>query len=139
MFGSIKDFKFKTLEFLPPMSRLINEDVARFLNLTRLPWRLTLGQAAAVLGVGDHDVPTLIRAGLLRPLGRPEANAPKFFSSKIIDELARDPEAMDQMVRAISKGWRVKNKRERNSDRPSDATIVRRGAMEASDEESDKL
>jgi hypothetical protein len=96
------------------VSNLINDDVAKFLSLPRLPGRLNLQQTAALLGIADHDVATLVRAGLLKPLGKPEPKAPKFFAAVVVESMARDPDAMEKAVRAISRGWQRKNERQRN-------------------------
>jgi hypothetical protein len=33
------------------------------------------------MGFTPHDIPTLVRAGLLKPLGRPTPNAVKYFAA----------------------------------------------------------
>jgi len=91
------------------MSNLISNEIAQFLNLRRLPARLTLAQTAVILGIGEHDVTCLIKAKVLRPLGNPESNAPKFFAGRHVEELAHDCEKMDKVVKVISKHWREKN------------------------------
>ena len=45
------------------------------LGLLRLPARLEVDQAAAVLGFRPYEIPILIRGNLLRPLGRPTATS----------------------------------------------------------------
>jgi hypothetical protein len=103
------------------MSALISDDAAKFLSLPRLPGRLTLIQAAVLLGVGEHDVATIVRAGLLKPLGKPEQKAPKFFAAADVATMAGDPVVMDRIVKAITKGWQRKNERQRNNLRPGAA------------------
>jgi hypothetical protein len=105
-------------------SPCMNDDAFRFLSLPRLPGRLTIAQTATLLGVANHDIAVLIRSGLLRPLGRPEPNAPKFFSSKVVEGLANDPDAMDKVTKAIAKGWRIKNERQRELGHHTEAEVT---------------
>ncbi len=54
------------------------EDQQRFLNiLGQLPARLTAEQTAWVLNCQAHDVPVLVAARLLKPLGTPQPNSVK--------------------------------------------------------------
>ena len=84
-------------------------DKTAVLNLVRLPARLDTQQAALILGFNDHDVPVLIRARLLKTLGSPAPNAPKYFASCEIEKLASDPDWLNRATKAISSRWREKN------------------------------
>ena len=84
------------------------------LQSLRLPGRLDEEQAAELLGFKRHDIPVLIRAKLLKVLGRPNANAPKYFSSLVVEKCAQDPERLDKMTRAVSSNWQRKNLRRGN-------------------------
>ena len=54
----------------------------QFLRLLgQLPARLTAEQAAWVLNCQSHDVPILVAARLLKPLGNPPPNSVKFFAT----------------------------------------------------------
>jgi hypothetical protein len=79
------------------------------LNLRRLPAMLNMQQAAVILGVGEHDMPALIRAGLLEPLGDPQANAVKYFAGIQVLEMAGDPAYLGKMRNAIYEYWQGKN------------------------------
>lgn len=69
----------------------MREDCQQFLSLVGLPpARLTVEQAAWVLGCQAHDVPVLVAAKLLRPLGNPPPNGIKFFATAELLELAKD-------------------------------------------------
>ena len=48
-----------------------------------MPARLTAEQTAWVLNCGSHDIPPLIAARLLKPLGNPPANGIKFSPRRI--------------------------------------------------------
>jgi len=79
----------------------------------RLLGRLTAKQTAAVLGFEPHDIPFLIRGKLLKPLGNPALNAPKFFCAREIVEYANDPAWLDKATRIVSRNWKERNERRR--------------------------
>ena len=79
------------------------------LNLARLPARLSVQQTSTVLGFSDTDIQILHRTKLLKPLGNPAHNAPKFFAACEISKLASDQEWLSKATRAISSYWQKKN------------------------------
>lgn len=79
------------------------------LNVLRLPGRLDGRQAASVLGFQPHDIPVLMAAKLLQPLGKPVPNAPKYFAGCVIEELRCNPEWLDRATRALTRYWQDKN------------------------------
>jgi hypothetical protein len=81
------------------------------LNLYRLPARLDARQTASILGFQAHDIPVLVTAKLLEPLGKPVPNAPKYFAACVLEELRCNPDWLDRASRAVSRYWRVKNGR----------------------------
>jgi hypothetical protein len=81
------------------------------LTCVRLPARLDVQQTAQLLGFMEHDIPVLIRARLLRPLGNPEPNAHKYFSGAEIEALVRDRNWLDRATKAVSQNWKEKNNR----------------------------
>jgi len=69
----------------------MRDDQHRFLTLLgQLPARLTVEQAAWVLNCQPHDVPVLVAARLLKPLGNPPPNGIKFFAASEVLELTKD-------------------------------------------------
>ena len=90
----------------------VKDDQHRFLALLgQPPARLTVEQAAWVLNCQLHDIPVLIAARLLRPLGNPPPNAVKFFATAEVVELSRDREWLAKVTKAVSQHWRQKNAR----------------------------
>ena len=85
----------------------MNEKSALF--LPRLPARLDVNQAAELLGFLPHEMPFLLKAGLLKPLGKPASNGHKFFSSEEISVLSQDREWLDKATRAVARHWKEKN------------------------------
>jgi hypothetical protein len=83
----------------------------QFLALVgRVPARLDVEQIAWLLNCQPHDVPVLVRARLLKPLGNPPANARKLFAADEVLELCRDKAWLGKVSNAISAGWRQKNR-----------------------------
>jgi hypothetical protein len=52
--------------------------------------RIRPEEAARFIGCQEHDIPILVRAGLLKPLGPVPANAVKYFSKRKVLELCED-------------------------------------------------
>ena len=91
----------------------MNEKSALF--LPRLPARLDVNQASEILGFLPHEIPVLLKAGLLKPLGKPAPNGHKFFSAVEISSLSENREWLDKATRAVAKHWKDRNS---NSSQP---------------------
>jgi len=76
-----------------------------------LPARLLAGQVAKLLNCSTEDVAILVSAGKLRPLGSPNPNAVKFFSSIELITLLADREWLDDVTKTIGQFWKRKNAR----------------------------
>src|SRR5438067_2871214 len=79
------------------------------LNCQRLPARLNASEAALLLGFQDHDIAPLVAAKLLVPLGKPAANAPKYFAAVEIVDRAANSEWLSSATKIIAKYWLAKN------------------------------
>jgi len=95
------------------------------LNCRRLPARLNAEQCAAVIGVQVHDIPTLVRRGLLHPLGQVTANAVKYFSSAEIQELSKNRRWLDKVTKALRRPTQVTKAGAPNSKWPGPAQALR--------------
>jgi hypothetical protein len=73
------------------------------LSMLRLPARLNAEQTAQVLGFQPHDIPVLVKAGLLKPLGGGPRNCVKFFAAVQIEEYSQDTKWLDRATREISR------------------------------------
>lgn len=73
--------------------------------------RVDTSQAAGLLGFQAFDIPILIRARLLKPLGNPAPNAPRYFARVEIERLAADPAWLDRATKACTQHWKNKNSR----------------------------
>jgi hypothetical protein len=81
------------------------------LNLAHWPARLTSEEAGWALGFASHDVPILVKAHLLKPLGSPAANAPKYFSAVYVEGLTKYTVWLSKATNAVSKHWKSKNEK----------------------------
>jgi hypothetical protein len=83
--------------------------------LGRLPVRLTAEQAAWVLNCQAHDIPALVAARLLKPLGNPPQNGTKFFATGDLLEASKDSHWLARMSAIIYQHWRKKNARTKDT------------------------
>jgi len=97
------------------------QDALALLNCRRLPARLSSTETAILLGFQEHDITALIGARLLSPLGKPVANAPKYFAAVDVLELAQNREWLSQATKALSKFWNDKNRRKKLATVPDSA------------------
>ena len=79
----------------------------------QLPARLTVEQAAWVLGCQAHDVPILVASRLLKPLGNPPPNGIKFFAMSEVVELAKDRSWLARITNTVNQHWQKKNARQK--------------------------
>ena len=94
----------------------MKEEQARFLSLLgQLPARLTAEQAGWVLNCQPHDIPALISARLLKPLGNFSQNSTKYFSTVDVLELTKDRAWLVKVTNTICQHWQKQNARKKES------------------------
>ena len=92
----------------------MDEDQHRFLALLgQLPARLTSEQAAWVLNCQPHDIPILVNARLIKPLGHPPQNGIKYFATAELEKLRRNTQWLSRATDAVRRHWERKNARRR--------------------------
>src|SRR5688500_1421268 len=92
----------------------MREDQDRFLALLgHPPARLTVEQTAWVLNCQVHDIPVLVAARLLRPLGNPPPNGIKYFSTAEVLELTKDRSWLAKITNTVCRHWQQKNARKK--------------------------
>jgi hypothetical protein len=97
----------------------MKDEQQRFLMLAgQLPARLTAEQTALLLNCQPHDVPVLVAARLLKPLGNPPANGVKFFATADVREHSQDRNWLVRATTAIYQHWHQKNARKKNRSLP---------------------
>ena len=116
----------------PPVAKangrveLITAQAREVLNLRRLPAMLTAAQTAALLdGGGEHNIPVLVRKGLLEPLGNPPANAVKYFATVEVLELAANIKRLGRIEMLSMSTGRARMPRKPNPVIASPATVRR--------------
>jgi hypothetical protein len=88
----------------------MKDDQHRFLTLLgQLPLRLTAEQAGWVLNCQPHDIPALIHARMLKPLGNPSVNGAKYFATADLLEIAKDRSWLVRMTTTINTHWQKQN------------------------------
>src|SRR5260370_11128624 len=93
----------------------MSEEQQRFLSLLgQLPGRLTAEQAAWVLNCQPHDVPVLVAARLLKPLGNPPPNSVKFFAALELLEQIEDRIWLAKVINALDQHWQRSNAARKN-------------------------
>jgi hypothetical protein len=88
-----------------------------FLSWKIAPARLNATQASWFLGFAPHEIPILVAAGLLKPLGHPARNATKFFATQALEQLREDEKWLARASDAICQYWRERNARNRGCGR----------------------
>lgn len=91
----------------------MNDDAFRLLSVRRLPGRLTAGQVACLLNCAEHDLPALLKAKLLKPLGHPAPNAVKFFATADVLQQSADRAWLAKVTQTICGHWQAKNARKK--------------------------
>jgi hypothetical protein len=95
----------------------MKEEQNQFMRLLgQLPARLTAEQASWVINCQPHDVPILVAARLLKPLGNPPANSVKFFAALEVLEQAKDRTWLAKVTNALNQHWQSKNAAKKNRD-----------------------
>lgn len=87
----------------------MNQERKDFLSLRHLPARSGISETAWLLGFGDNDIPVLISAGLLKPLGKPTASGSKYFATMEMLNLRNDTRWLTKASDCIVNHWRTKN------------------------------
>jgi hypothetical protein len=107
----------------------MKDDQLRFLTLLgQLPARLTAEQAGWVLNCQPHDIPALIHARLLKPLGNPSQNSTKYFATADILEMTKDRAWLVKVSNTICQHWQKQNARKKdhafNGERNGHASLA---------------
>jgi len=93
----------------------MRDDQHRFLMLFgQLPARLTAEQTAWLLNCQVHDIPALVAAKLIKPLGNPPQNGIKFFATADLLEASKDRQWLTRMSATIYQHWQKKNSRQKS-------------------------
>ena len=89
----------------------MKNECKELLSLATLPARLNRSQAADYLGFEPDHITLLIKAGLLKPMGRPKPNSDKYFAAVKLAGLRQDEVWLSRATQFISQHWNEKNAR----------------------------
>jgi len=94
----------------------MKEEQHLFLSLLgQLPARLTAEQAGWVLNCQPHDIPALVGARLLKPLGNPSQNSTKYFATADVLEISKDRSWLVKVTNTICQHWQKQNARKKSA------------------------
>jgi len=96
-----------------------------FLSLAVTPARLRSKESSWMLGFEEQDIPVLVSAGLLKPLGHPAPSGSKYFAAFEMQALRTDARWLAKASDAIVKHWRVKNSGRRAQCQRPPATALK--------------
>jgi hypothetical protein len=90
-----------------------------------IPARLDYETTAKLLGFPEHDIPVLVKKGLLKPLGKPVPNCSKYFAACEIEALSLQAEWLHKATQAIYDRWHKKNaKKKRALPQPQETVLT---------------
>ncbi len=90
----------------------MNNERKDFLLVCRTPpARMDAQETAWYLGFAVHDIPILVRAGLLKPLGHPPITAIKYFATTTLTVLRGDAQWLARATDTIVRHWQTRNAR----------------------------
>ena len=82
--------------------------------LGRLPARLTAEQVGLVVNCQPSDVPILVAARLLKPLGNPPPHSVKYFAASELLEQVKDKTWLTKVTNALNQHWQKRNASKKN-------------------------
>lgn len=90
--------------------------------------RLSARQAAWVINCQPHDIPALVAAKLLKPLGDPAVNCIKYFGTADLLERIQDRNWLVRVSNTIYRHWQKKN-----ADRNKTTSTIGQPASESAE------
>lgn len=93
------------------MSRQLQLTINQILSARHLPGVLYSDEAAFLLRKSPDDLHLLAKKNLIKEIGDPKPNAPKYYLTEEVLAKKDDPQWQDQAVRLLTRKNRVKNDR----------------------------
>jgi hypothetical protein len=80
------------------------------------PACVSMEEAAKIFGWPYYYLPFLMRAGHLKPLGKPAQNARKWFATVEVERMSQDPVWLDRAIRIVEKQIQEMNRKQRGKE-----------------------
>ena len=94
--------------------RIVPKPQPGSVNNTWWPACLCAEDAARYLGWPSYFLTLLVRAGHIKPLGKPSQNSRKWYAKVELDRLGCDAEWLDKAIRIVEKSGQVSYARQLN-------------------------
>ena len=105
------------------MNRSLSMERQATSNGRSRPAYVGMEEAAAIFGWPNYYLSFLVRAGHLKPLGKPAQNARKWFATVEIDRACTDPDWLDKAIRIVEKQIQEMNRKQKHDDVKKEATL----------------
>ena len=94
----------------------MNDEQRQLFSLVRQPpARFTAEQVAWLLNCQAYDIPVLLAARLLKPLGNPQPSSRKYFAAAEITGLMQDRSWLNRVTVTLQDYWQGRNDRRNHS------------------------
>lgn len=91
----------------------------QILHVLRLPARLTVEEAAVLLGFHEEAIGVLTKAKMLEPLGGHAPGAQRMFAAVEVQRLHNDVKWLSKATRLLRDHFQLKNRRQKDKTRPA--------------------
>src|ERR1017187_3037901 len=98
------------------MNRNISMERQATSNGRSRPACVCMEEAAGIFCWPNYYLPFLVRAGHLKPLGKPAQNARKWFATVEIERMSCDPDWLDKAIRIVEKQIQEMNKKQKGKE-----------------------
>ena len=98
------------------MNRAISMERQATSNGRHRPACVCMEEAAVLFGWPSYYLPFLVRAGHLKPLGKPAQNARKWFATFEIERMSNDLAWLDKAIRIVEKQIQGMNKKQEGKE-----------------------
>jgi len=98
------------------MNRLISAERQANQGGRPRPACVGMEEAATMFGWPNYYLPFLVRAGHLKPLGKPAQNARKWFATVEIERMSCDPDWLDKAIRIVEKQIQEMNRKQKGKE-----------------------
>jgi len=92
----------------------------QILHVLRLPARLTVDEAAVLLGFHEEAISVLMKAKMMEPLGGHAPGVQRMFAAVEIQRLHNDVKWLSKATRVLREHFRLRNNKQKSTDEHPD-------------------